>query len=330
MRRLLFPAGLAVLLLVGCQGGDSDAYVMLKGKRLTESDLKSGNPDQYKQLRKQYNGQVLSMLKNLANQKMIEMEAKEHGLPPQQYVNTVVESAGLPSEAEIQARYQELKAGGQVQESLGQIKEQLAMMMMRENRDKLMTKELARLRKKYEYNLPRNDVKVADEPTRVSGTPKVTIVEFSDFECPYCQRFQKTSKEIREKYGDRVQWVFKDFPLDFHKSAMGAHIAANCVWKQNKDAYWKYFDGVFSTERAANALATEALEQRAFSLGLNMDQFRACAKDPDVEKEIKEDMKEGEALGVNGTPAFFVNGRMLTGALPFEEFQGIIDDELGL
>lgn len=319
-----------MLLLAGCQPGDSDAYVMLNGKRLTESDLKSGDPDSYKQLRKQYNGQVLSMLKNLANRRMIEMEAKERGLPPQQYVNTVVESAGLPTDAEIQARYSELKAGGQVQEPLGQIKEQLAMMMMRESRDKMMTKELARLRKKFKYDLNRNEVNIAGEPIRTVGNPKVTIVEFSDFECPYCQRFQKTSKEIREKYGDKVQWVFKDFPLDFHKSAMGAHIAANCVLKQNKDAYWKFFDGVFSAERSANALSPEALEQRAFSLGLNMDQFRACEKDPEIEKEIKDDMKEGEALGVNGTPAFFVNGRMLTGALPFEEFQGIIDDELGL
>ncbi|MBI3394498.1 MAG: thioredoxin domain-containing protein [Spirochaetia bacterium] len=324
---LIAAALFAVSFLASCKDREG-AFIELDGKKLTEADLEKAQPDQYKQLRRQYNSQVLSMLKSLANNRMIEMEAKSKGLPPDQYVRGVVEGARLPSDKELTERYAELKAGGQITESLGEIKDQLASVMMREGRDKLMTAELSRLRKKYKYNINRVEVKTKDEPTRLNPAAAVTVVEFSDFECPYCIRFQKTSIELRKKYGDKIKWVFRDFPLDFHPHAMGAHIAANCVYKQDKEKYWKYFDAVFSPERPKNALSPEGLEDQAFRLGINMDDFRKCQKDPEIEKKVRASIAEGESLGVNGTPAFFINGRMLSGALPLEEFSSVIDEEL--
>jgi protein-disulfide isomerase len=180
------------------------------------------------------------------------------------------------------------------------------------------------------YNVAVNTEKPDRIQVEEKGNPflgaknsKVTIIEFSDFECPYCQRSQTVSKSLREKYKDKIRWVFRDFPLSFHQNSMFAHIAANCANKQGK--YWELFNILFQN---TGSLEKANVLKFASDLHLDMKSFEECTNDSSILSEIQEDINEGQELGVNGTPAFFINGIMIEGAQPLSAFEKIIDQEL--
>lgn len=149
------------------------------------------------------------------------------------------------------------------------------------------------------------------------------MIEFSDFECPFCKRSQSVNSQLREKYKDQIRWVFRDYPLSFHPNAMFAHIAANCSASQGK--YWEFFKVLFDN---SGNLPKDRVLDLARGLGLDMKVFSQCVNDSEVRKEVEADMAEGEKYGVSGTPAFFINGVMIEGAQPIEAFIKVIDQEL--
>ncbi len=158
----------------------------------------------------------------------------------------------------------------------------------------------------------------------------VTIVEFSDFQCPYCVKFYKdTLPQIKEKYIDtgKVKFVYRDFPLSFHKAAVPAAILSECTAEQaGDDAYYKMHDKVFET--ISSGYDEDALIAYAVELGVDETELRTCLEDEDMEAEIYADMKDGQSAGISGTPGFLVNGQVLSGAQPFSIFESIIEDEL--
>jgi len=160
----------------------------------------------------------------------------------------------------------------------------------------------------------------------VKGNPdaKLAIVEFSDFQCPFCGRVEPTLKQIEKEYGGQVRIVFKHLPLSIHPKAPAAHAAAEAAHQQGK--FWEMHDLIFSNQRA---MSEEKYLEYAQQLGLDMDKFKADLGSEEVQKRVKQDMAEASKLGVTGTPAFFVNGRFLSGAQPFSSFQSLIDEELG-
>jgi protein-disulfide isomerase len=177
-------------------------------------------------------------------------------------------------------------------------------------------------------------VRVLLEPVRqtvaegnsASRGPKeapVTIVEFSDFQCPYCSRAKPTLERVREVYGDRVRVVFRDFPLQIHPLAPKAAEAGACAKDQGK--FWEMHDRLFDSPQK---LAVADLKQHAKDLGLDATAFDECLDSGRHAADVQKDMAEGARYGVSGTPAFFVNGRSLVGAQPFEGFAQVIDDEL--
>jgi len=169
----------------------------------------------------------------------------------------------------------------------------------------------------------RLDVSVDDDPQKGLDDAKVTIIEFSDFECPFCGRAQATIQQIEEAYGDDVRFIFRDFPLSLHQNAQPAAEAAQCANDQNK--YWEYHDVLFSNQQKLDA---NSLLDYAEDLGLDMDEFEKCVTDRTHRSEVIADTEDGKTVGVRGTPAFFINGRPLTGAQPFSSFKTIIDEEL--
>jgi len=157
-----------------------------------------------------------------------------------------------------------------------------------------------------------------------SATAPVTIVEFSDFQCPFCARVAPTLKQIQEVYKDNVRVVWKHLPLDFHKNAAGAALAAEVAGKQGK--FWEFHDTLFADQ---SKLGPEDLKQHAKDLRLDMSRFETDLQNGgEYEKKIDKDVAEAQALGINGTPGIFVNGRFVKGAQPFEVFAKIIDEEL--
>jgi predicted DsbA family dithiol-disulfide isomerase len=151
----------------------------------------------------------------------------------------------------------------------------------------------------------------------------VTIVEFSDFQCPYCSRAKPTLDRVRDTYGDRVRLVFRDFPLPIHPLAPKAAEAGACAKDQGK--FWEMHDRLFDQQQK---LAVADLKQHAKELGLDAAAFDECLDSGRHAADVQKDAAEGARYGVTGTPAFFVNGRPLVGAQPYEGFAQVIDDEL--
>jgi protein-disulfide isomerase len=171
--------------------------------------------------------------------------------------------------------------------------------------------------------LPRFPVSVDDDPAEGPADAPVTIVQFAEFQCPYCGKARESINKVKEAYPGKVRFVFRDFPLGFHDRAIPAAVAANCAEKQGK--YWPMHDELMSNQRA---LEDADLERVAKDVGLNLSDWQACRQDPSMRAEVEKDMADGAKIGVTGTPAFFINGVMLSGAQPYERFKAIIDREL--
>jgi protein-disulfide isomerase len=177
-------------------------------------------------------------------------------------------------------------------------------------------------------------VKILLEPERVAvdstGHPAlgakdapITIVEFADFQCPYCKASEATLTQLRTKYGDKIRLVHMDFPLPFHAHSLDAAKAARCANDQGK--FWPYRDALFANQ---SKLAPADLKTTAKTIGLNTTNFDTCFDSAKYDSLIKADQAAGEKAGVDGTPAFFIDGRPLTGAQPAPKFEELIDDEL--
>jgi protein-disulfide isomerase len=161
-------------------------------------------------------------------------------------------------------------------------------------------------------------------PTRGDADAKIAVIEFSDFQCPFCSRAVPTLAQIEQQYGDKVRIVFKHLPLPMHAKAPAAHAAAEAAHRQGK--FWAMHDKIFADQ--AN-LSPERFREYARDLGLDLARFDRDVADASTRQRIDADAAEAKQLGVTGTPAFFVNGRFVEGAVPFETFRKLIDEELG-
>ncbi|RMG11103.1 MAG: thioredoxin [Deltaproteobacteria bacterium] len=172
-------------------------------------------------------------------------------------------------------------------------------------------------------NEPIYKVPVGDAYVKGPADAPVTIVEFSDFECPFCGRVEGTLKQIQDTYGDKVRIAFKHNPLPFHKHAYLAAQAAEAAGAQGK--FWEYHDKLFQNQKA---LERSDLERYAEELGLDMAKFKAALDQGTYKKKIDAHQQQARALGASGTPSFFINGRFVRGAQPFPKFKQVIDEEL--
>jgi protein-disulfide isomerase len=162
----------------------------------------------------------------------------------------------------------------------------------------------------------------ADDPVKGNAKAPVTIVEFTDFQCPYCQRSQSTLKQVEETYPNDVKIVARQYPLPFHNRAKPAAEAAMCAKEQGK--FWEYRDKLFDKQQ----LNDEDFRRYAKELNLNSGKFEKCLASHKYAERIEKDIAEGQKFGVTGTPAFFVNGEMINGAQPFPSFQTAIQGAL--
>jgi protein-disulfide isomerase len=170
---------------------------------------------------------------------------------------------------------------------------------------------------------PVQKIEVGSAPVKGPANAPVTIVEFSDFECPFCSRVLPTLKQIEEEYKGKVRIAFKHQPLPFHPNAKPAAAASMAAHEQGK--FWEMHDKLFANARA---LDRASLEKYAQELGLDMGKFKAALDSNKFAAQIEADSSEGMRVGANGTPTFFINGRTVVGAVPFDNFKRVIDEEL--
>lgn len=169
------------------------------------------------------------------------------------------------------------------------------------------------------------DVNIKDAPVKGSGNAKVTIVEYSDFQCPFCSKASKTIAELEKKYGNKIRIAFKNYPLPFHSNARMAAEAALCMKAQDSKLFWKMHDAMFEDQ---TKLDKDNLIATAKKLGAKEADFKACLETTPHKAVIDNDMTEGQKLGIKSTPTFFVNGKLVSGAQPVEVFTEVIDEEL--
>ncbi len=173
--------------------------------------------------------------------------------------------------------------------------------------------------------LPRIEVPIhPEDPIRGAKDAKVTIVQFAEYQCPYCKRVTPTLDQLLKTYEGKVRIVYKDYPLPNHNRAIPAAVAAHCAREQGK--YFEMNDLLMDNQ---HALADADFDRYATEVGLDMDAFGACRASGKQEELISRGMSEGQAAGVSGTPAFFINGIFLNGAQPYEQFAKLVDQELG-
>jgi protein-disulfide isomerase len=268
-------------------------------------------------------------LDDMIGNRLIDLEAKAQGVERAALVEREIASkVSPPTEEEIAAWY---KANpGQVQKAtLDQVRTPIRALLSEERmgaaRARFINTVKNRTRVSVNLEPPRQEVRTAGRPARGPEGAPVEIIEFSDFQCPFCQRARPTVEQVMKTYGDRVRLVYRHYPLRNHLNARPAAEAASCAAEQGK--FWQYHDQLFDN---SSKLSDNDLKQHAAAIGLDRDKFNACFDQKKFKKDVDEDIAEADEAGVSGTPAFFINGRSLDGAQPLEAFKRIIDEELEL
>jgi protein-disulfide isomerase len=266
-------------------------------------------------------------LEELISEQLFEKEAKARNVTTEQLVATeVTAKSAAPTDAEIQKVYDDNKAQLKGQ-TLEQVKPRIVEFLKQQKGAERQQAFLEELKGKYKTTIalkpPKVEVSTAGRPARGGDEhAPVTIIEFSDYECPFCKRAEATVKKVLATYGDKIRFVYRHYPLEFHATARPAAEASACAAAQGK--FWEYHDKLF----ASSDLTEAKLKALAGEVGLDQAKFDDCFAKKQFKDDIDKDMADASSVGVTGTPAFFINGRMLSGAQPFEKFKEIIDDEL--
>lgn len=341
--------GFVLVLTVGCGGGDSapaldasqpqpvaddlpDVLATVEGEEVRFDDLPARTADELRALENSYRQQRHAILdaaldETLAD-RMLAREAEARGMSAAEIVAAEVGTPPEPTDAEVEAWYRQNQSRLQGR-TLDQLREQIRS-FLRESRSEEAVQALdARLREKY-------DVRIQLEPFRVAfdneGSPalgpddaSVTLVEFSDFECPFCGRFAPTLRRVEEEYGDRVRIVYRQYPIpSLHPNAFKAAEASLCAHEQGE--FWAYHDLLFEEQQG---LAVRDLKEKAGRLGLDQDEFDTCLDTGRYVEQVQSDQAAGESAGITGTPALFVNGIPIPGgAVGYDVVAAALDAEL--
>ena len=211
--------------------------------------------------------------------------------------------------------------------SVDEVKERLRLDLESRARMKLYRDALAEMTRRSQVEVWLEEPRIALGPFNEAAAlgpaaAKVTIVEFSDFQCPYCRTSQQSLRQILREYGDRVRLVFKHLPLDIHEQAFPAAIAAYCAGEQRQ--FWAFQDALF----AANELSAETFHKIAAGLRIDNPEFKLCLSSSSARSGVLADIRLARQLGFNSTPTFLVNGKIVQGAIGYDEFKRIVEKEL--
>jgi protein-disulfide isomerase len=303
----------------------------INGEEITEDQLIGDAQIELMQIKKQEYDLKMSQLNKLVTERLLGAEAKKAGLANS---DEFIAKKLLKGEIKISdAEYKKFVKDKQIPESNinDQVKERIYAYMKEQKREETVTAAVAKLSKgspvEVYFKKPKSNIQVEVGQSPVAGgeNAKVAVVIFSDFQCPFCSRAAKTVSDIKKKYGNKVTIAFKHFPLPMHKDAGPASEASMCVHEQGKDKFWKFHDIAFA---AQDKLDADSLAKHAKAAGADEKKFKECFDGKKFADFVKKDLAYGEKLGVRSTPTFFVNGQLLSGALPIEQFSEVIDEEL--
>jgi protein-disulfide isomerase len=271
-------------------------------------------------------------LDQLINQKLVEAKAKVAGKPVDEFLRAeLAPKVSEPTDEESRALYERAKAAGQVKDPFDKVKPQIAQFLRRQKSEAVLAQYLEQIRAESKVEvllppyLPAKVEIAATGPSKGPDAAPITIVEFSDYQCPYCSKAESTVKDLLdlEKYKGKLRLVYRDYPLPSHNLAPKAAEAGHCAGDQGK--YWEMHDRLFA---ASPKLEVTDLKGYARELKLDEGRFAKCLDSGEKAKVVADHFKAGNDAGVRGTPAFFINGRLISGAQKLEAFTALIDAEL--
>lgn len=331
MRKTGLSIGLALLVCAGLPGGarsgdEPEVVAVVDGIPIPAEVLEEMIQPQLLELRQREDQLRRGGLEELIAQVLLDRAAAARGISVEELTRTEITEKAQVSPAEARAFYEANRARfGETSEAeaLQQIVEGLGRQRQRERRAAFAQE----LRGTYPVEVRLEPFRVAVEtghgPVRGHPGAPVTVVEFSDFQCPFCVRARPTVNRVREVYGDQVRFAFRHFPLAFHEQAQKAGEATACAGDQGQ--FWEMHDRLWESP---GRLQPPDLKEHAAALDLDAEAFGQCLDSGRHASVVKEDAEAGSQLGVSGTPAFFINGRPLVGAQPFEAFAQVIDEEI--
>jgi len=326
---LSFYAGLAaglVVVALAASANAAETVATVGGEPITMGELEKSVRPQLIEIDNQRYEILDAGLQELIGERLLAAEAKSRGIAVEALrQEEILSKVPEPTDEEIQTVYEMNKA--QLGETtLDEVREQIVAYLQGQRTAARTAAFLNELRAKYPTKVtleaPVVKVGVGNNPARGGADAMVTIVAFSDYECPYCKRAEQTVEQVMNKYGDKVRYYHRDFPLPFHASARPAALASRCANDQGK--YWDYHTMLFNSAE----LNEDRFKAIADELGLDREKFDECLASAKYADAIDADIAAGADVGVSGTPAFFINGRMLSGAQPLERFSAVIDAAL--
>ena len=269
-------------------------------------------------------------LKTILLQRMMDKDPRKKGMDNDAFLSKYIAKDVVISDKEIDAFIKDQNIPAE--HINPQVREKIKNYLEIERKKEAVDKWLAEQTKKTPVEVyiakprrPTFPVEVGTSPSFGSKDAKVTIIEFSDFQCPFCAKGADILKEIKKKYGNKVQVAFKNFPLPFHNHAEQAAVAGLCANEQGNDYFWKMHDEMFANQ---DSLDTEGLKKLAKKVGVKADAFDKCLSESKYLAQVKADMEEGRKVKVKSTPTFFINGQLINGAQPLDVFSEIIDESL--
>lgn len=306
-----------------------DPVATVGGQAISEQELLEAlGPQQLTQLRNQEYEAKSKALESLIRLKVVQAEARRRGIPAEKLIDQEVDSkVPEPTDREVEAYFLgQNQAGARLDDVKEQFRTNLKRLMVQKARQSYA--DSLRAKTEVVVLLRPPSVDVAYDPARVKGNPKapVTIVEFSDFQCPYCKKSEGTLKDVLAKYNGQVKVAWRDFPLrEIHPQAQAAAEAARCAGEQGK--FWEFHDKLFEDQ---SRLKEADLAAASRAVGLDGKSFQSCLATGKFKSKIEADLQEGSKVGVAGTPGFFINGVFLSGAQPQAEFEKVIENQLAL
>lgn len=329
MKKIFMLALVAVSLILSQKlFAEDKVLAILNGENITEEQVLKAAFDRW--ITTINDGKVYEIKKNaldeLIEDKLLAADAKAKGVAVEALIKQLQDKAVKPDEAAARTIY-EMQKKRFGDKSFDDIKGMLMNQLGAQQKQMAVMEHIDALKKsaKLTVNLkrPRMQVSVDDDPSQGTKGAPITLVEFSEFQCPYCKKARPTIEKILATYKGKVHYVFRDFPLSFHDQAKAVANAANCANEQGK--YWEFSKLMW--EKQGKKMGDEIFNI-ATTVGVNNDKFKTCVESKKYFSEIDKDQADGDKAGVSGTPAYFINGIFLNGARPYEDFKEIIDEEL--
>ena len=302
---------------------DSEVVANVGGVKVTMAELEQEESAKLLSAHYQYYQAQTKALNDLIDKKLLEQKAKSENLTVDQLVDRDIKSQVTdPTEDQLKVYYEGLETDQPYEAVRGKILDQVRMLRTQKARSTYLKTLRVQTTVYITLAPPRANVDTQNAQVMGPDKPTVTLVEFADYECPYCQKVAADVKKLQADFGTRVAFLYKDFPLAMHSRAEKAAEATRCASKQGK--FWEFHDELFHSKE----LDVDQLKAQARALKLDPAEFDKCLDSGEEAAVVEKDRKEGVRLGITGTPSYFINGHFLSGALDYATLRQIVEQQL--